>query len=229
MSEILRNFVIGVLLAAPIGPAGLAVIQAGLRGGFRRAFPTGLGITAADATYLLVAFFGMAGLLQIEGVKIGMWLLGAVVLVYLGVLGLRDALRLQTGGSVQAALNAKAGGNEVDPEVNPPARRNPLVVGYLVNISNPLAIVFWLGIFGALIGGQEMGTGIGPRLAALGRSSAILVGILAWHTTNSVITHFARRFLNLKLIRVINGFAGVALIGFGLRFGWLALKAIFGG
>ncbi len=228
MAEIVRNIVIGILLAAPIGPAGLAVIQAGLRGGFRRAFPTGLGITAADATYLLVAFFGMAGLLQIDGVKIGMWLFGAVVLLYIGGLGLRDAMRPQTGGAVQEALNTKTGGDGVAPEAVASARRHPLVVGYLVNISNPLAIVFWLGIFGALIGGQEMGTGIGPRLAALGRSSAILVGILAWHTTNSVITHFARRFLNLKLIRVINGIAGIALIGFGLRFGWLALKAIFG-
>ena len=62
MDLVLRNILLGISLAAPIGPSGVAVIQNGLRRGFRRAFLTGLGVTLADATYLLVVFFGISSL-----------------------------------------------------------------------------------------------------------------------------------------------------------------------
>ena len=58
MDLVLRNILLGISLAAPIGPSGVAVIQNGLR----RAFLTGLGVTLADATYLLVVFFGISSL-----------------------------------------------------------------------------------------------------------------------------------------------------------------------
>src|SRR5665648_151221 len=91
MTDLLRNILLGISLAAPIGPAGLAVIQAGLRHGFLRAFITGLGVTLADTTYLLLVFFGLSGLIGIPLVKVLIWSLGALVLIYLGVQSIRDA------------------------------------------------------------------------------------------------------------------------------------------
>ncbi len=204
MTDLLRNILLGISLAAPIGPSGLAVIQTGLRYGFLRAFITGLGVTMADTTYLLLVYFGLSRLIDILLVKVLIWLLGAVVLIYLGVQSIRGAFR-----SV-----------DLDKAVLPPAR-NPLLAGYLVNISNPIAIVWWLGVFGSLLGVSTEDT---TRLSALLGSSSILVGILIWHTSVSLLTHWGKRILNDRLVSIISSLAGLALVVFGLRFAWLAVS-----
>ena len=45
IQTVIRNILLGLALAAPIGPAGIAVIRNGLNHGFFRAFLTGVGIT----------------------------------------------------------------------------------------------------------------------------------------------------------------------------------------
>ena len=208
MSDLLRNILLGISLAAPIGPSGLAVIQNGLRHGFIRAFITGLGVTLADLTYLLLVFFGLSGLIGIPLVKVLIWSLGALVLIYLGLQSLREAFR--TVDLDKAVL---------------PAAKNPLLAGYLVNISNPIAIVWWLGVFGSLLGTASGETG---RLSALLGSSSILLGILMWHTSVSLLTHFGKRLLGGRLVQIVSGVAGLALVGFGMRFAWLAITTLIG-
>ena len=199
MDEVLRNILLGITLAAPIGPASVAVIRNGLCGGFQRAFLTGVGVTAADLTYMLVVFFGISGFTAIPLVKVTIWSMGALVLFYLGWQSIRDG-----GKRIQFD----------NPEV--PLGRNPFLTGYLVNISNPMAAVFWLGIFGSLI---SIGAGgKNPGIEGLLRGLAILIGILVWHTTMSILTQWGKRFVNKKTARVISIAAGILLIVFGLRF-----------
>jgi len=218
MNDILRNILLGITLAIPIGPASLAVIQTGLRAGFWRAWLTGLGVTLADTTYLLVVYFGLSGFMGIPAVKVIVWILGALMLFYLGW----QSLRTIRGDGHQLELS------EDTPDNSPPrfTGRNPLLVGYLVNISNPIAVVFWVGIYGSLIGAAVAGGG--DKTDALVSGAAILVGILIWHTTTSFLSHWGRRVLNEKITLLLSAIAGVFLIVFGLRFAWFAFKALLG-
>lgn len=204
MELLLRNVLLGIMLAAPIGPAAVTVIQSGLRYGFSRAFQTGLGITSADLTYMLVVYFGLANFIEIPAVKAAIWTLGAAALLYLGVQSLRE------------------GGRQIDFTAPPPqTNRPPFLVGYVVNISNPLAVVFWLGIFGSLISSSA-----GPALSALAQGLAILAGILSWHTFMSGLTHWGKRFVNVRSARLIAIVVGAALVLFGLRFAYQALQTV---
>jgi L-lysine exporter family protein LysE/ArgO len=208
MDEILRNVLMGLALAAPIGPASLAVIQAGLGGGFLRAFKTGLGITTADTIYMLLAFFGFARWVNIPLVKGVILSIGTLVLFYLGIQSIRNQ-----GKQINIQ---KDSGKSTGP---------PFLVGFLVNISNPIAAIFWLGIFGSLISTSEIE---GASYAALLRGASIMIGILSWHTSMSVLTHWGKRFLNEKYARVISFAAGLVLLLFGLRFAINAYNALFG-
>jgi threonine/homoserine/homoserine lactone efflux protein len=208
MGDIARNVLLGISLAAPIGPSGIAVIQNGLKHGFLRAFLTGIGVTMADTTYLLIVYFGLSGFISIPTVKILIWTLGALVLLYLGSQSLRDAVRKSGFGNTTAS-----------------ASRNPLLVGYLVNISNPIAVVWWVGIFGSLLGTTAAGA---TKAGALLGSSTILIGILLWHSTMSLLTHWGKRFLNDKTAKVISIVAGAALILFGIRFAYQAIVTLSG-
>jgi len=206
MNDILHNILLGISIAAPIGPSSLAVIQNGLRRGFLRAFLTGLGVTMADATILLVIFFGLSGFVHLPLFKILIWTLGTFVLLYLGTQSIREAL------------------GKIDLETTRVSTTgNPLWVGYLVNISNPIAIVWWAGIFGSLLGASA---GNVAKLDALLNSATILVGILCWHTTTSILTHWGKRFLNERTARYILVIAGLALTLFGMRFAYNAINAV---
>jgi L-lysine exporter family protein LysE/ArgO len=205
---LLRNIALGLSLAAPPGPSGVTVIQNGLRHGFRRAFLTGIGVTLADATCLLAVFFGLAGFIEIPMVRAAVFALGALVLGYFGLRSLQGAAaRLD----LESAVTATA--------------RSPLLVGYAVNISNPIALVWWAGVFGSLLG--EL-SGEMTKLQALLSSSAILAGILTWHFTTSCLSHWGQRFINRKTARYVSLIAGAALLLFGLRFAYLAALAMMG-
>ena len=206
MNDILRNILLGISIAAPIGPASLAVIQNGLRRGFLRAFLTGLGITMADATILLVIFFGLSGFVHLPLFRFLIWTLGTIVLLYLGIQSIRESL-----GKIDLERTTVS------------TTGNPLWVGYLVNISNPLAIVWWVGIYGSLLGASA---GSSAKLDALLSSATILIGILCWHATMSLLTHWGKRFLNERTARYILVVAGLALILFGMRFAYNAINAV---
>ena len=206
MDPLVRNFVLGVSLAAPLGPAGVAVIQNGLRSGFTVGFLTGLGVTLADTAYLLLVFFGLAPFVELPGVRLGVWFLGALALGYLGVRSLQEGFgqpRIATDGPVTA--------------------RHPALVGFVVNASNPLAIVWWLGVFGGLLAGASQGQ---TRLQALLASGAILAGILCWHTSIAMLTHWGGRLINVRLVRWVSVLAGVLLLVFGVAFAASAVRAI---
>lgn len=207
METILRNIALGVSLAAPLGPSGVAVISSGLRRGFLAAFLTGLGVTLADGTYLLLVHFGLSSFMTRSVVRVVFLLLGALVLLYLGAQSIREAGR----------------GVDLRVETEPPTG-NPIVVGYLINVSNPIAIVWWVGVFGALLGTS----GEGSRLVALLVSSTILLGILLWHSTVSLLSHWGSRFLTANILQVISVIAGVALILFGLRFAYESVSSLGG-
>lgn len=208
MSTILRNVVLGITLAAPLGPSGVAIIQNGLRAGFSRAFLTAIGVTLADAAYLLLVFFGLSPFIEIEPVRIGVWSLGTFALGYLGIRSLRES----------------GAGLDLDRSL-PVTARSPLLVGFTVNASNPLAIVWWLGVFGSLL---SEGDGSGSRTTALLLSSTILVGILAWHSMMSAVTHLGRRFLSDRLARAVSLIAGLVLLAFAGRFAYWVLTALIG-
>jgi L-lysine exporter family protein LysE/ArgO len=203
---IVRNVLLGISVAAPIGPASLAIIQAGVAAGFGRAFTTAVGVVLADASYLLVVFFGMATLVDRSAVRIGLWFGGSAILIYMGLRSLTGMTSGVTLTEDQRSLGT-----------------NPLLVGFAVNITNPLAVVWWLGIFGSLL---AEGTVSSSTWQSLALASSTLFGILLWHTAISLFSHGGRRWLDGRLLRLVTGAAGLALIGFGLRFAGLAIQAV---
>ncbi len=100
---------------------------------------------------------------------------------------------------------------------------NPLLVGYLVNVSNPIAVVWWVGVFGSLL--AESGV-TGARLSALVLSSSILLGILGWHSAVSLLTHWGGRFVSGRSARLVSLAAGLALVAFAARFAYAAYQTL---
>src|SRR3990172_9968079 len=81
-----KGFIIGLSVAAPVGPIGVLCIRRTLANGRVSGLVTGLGAATADAAYGAVAAFGLTAVSDAM-VDQGTWLrvIGGSFLVYLGV------------------------------------------------------------------------------------------------------------------------------------------------
>jgi len=93
-----------------------------------------------------------------------------------------------------------------------------------MSISNPLTILFWLGIYGSVLAKTATIYGVEDLLIY---SSAIILGLVIWDTTMAFVASSAKKFLSTKVLSIIAILSSLSLIGFGLYFGYEALKIIF--
>ncbi|MFH0773670.1 MAG: LysE family transporter [bacterium] len=196
----LQNIVLGITIAAPIGPASMAVIRSGLRGGFLSGFKTALGVIAADTTYLLIVFFGLSYFISIPLVKVGLWIFGSLVLFYFGYHGIKDFFK---------KIKIKKNEREKD--------TNLFILGYSINISNPMAVIWWSAIFGSILASSSYTT---SKIEGLFLSLTIVIGILMWHTFLSFLTHWGNRFVKENNFRYVAGLSGIILIWYGVTFAY---------
>lgn len=135
MYHVIQNIVLGISLAAPIGPANIAIIKKGLKRGFFPALLVGSGVITADIAYLLIIYFGLSSFIAIPIVKILIWLLGSAILLFLGYQSIKEY-------STKTKLN----------RFRKIFHSNSFIEGFMVNISNPITILWWVGIFGSVLG-----------------------------------------------------------------------------
>ena len=82
----IKGLIIGISIAAPVGPIGVLCIQRTLAGGTLYGISTGFGAATADAIYGLIAAFGLTFISHFL-VEQQNWFrfLGGIFLCYLGV------------------------------------------------------------------------------------------------------------------------------------------------
>jgi threonine/homoserine/homoserine lactone efflux protein len=150
-----KGLVIGLSIAAPVGPIGVLCIRRTLAEGMPSGFFSGLGAATADAFYGAVAGFGLT---VVSGLLVSqqMWtrLLGGLFLVFLGV---------KTFLSEPSERAASASGKG-------------LLAAYLstlfLTLTNPMTILSFTVIFAGLGLGAMTGDYLSAAALVLGVSSA---------------------------------------------------------
>src|ERR1700730_16612840 len=85
-----RGFLLGLSIAAVLGPIGLLCVRRTLAGGFAVGFVSGLGAATADASYAAIAGFGVSVVAAVlVDQRAWLRLVGGAFLVYLGVQTMR--------------------------------------------------------------------------------------------------------------------------------------------
>lgn len=193
-----RGFVLGLTIAAAVGPISLLVIRRTLAEGQRYGLASGLGVATADATYGAVAAFGLAAVTDVlVGARQVLGLAGGLFLLWL-------AWRTIRSTPPQAATVT--------------SRRGGYVGAYLsilgLTMANPMTILS----FGALF------AGLGVTLGATGDAVVIVVGVLLgsatwWIVLTTAVAIFRTRLTPgwIQRINVVSGliigvFAIVAIV-----------------
>lgn len=189
------GWVIGILIAAPVGPIAILCARRTLRRGWSIGAFTGLGAASADfvaSTFIALGLGAIVGFLNDHqgGVRIA----GAVFLI---------------GFGLHIALSRKP--LKPAPGVIETGGRTAFVTGFLLTLSNPLTFV---GIVGVLAG-----AGIDGAIQERERLAALTLGIfggslLWWLSLAAAVARFRERVSERSFV-LINRFAGAILIAAG--------------
>lgn len=203
------GMVIGVALAAPIGPVNVEIITRGIRHGFLNGWLVGLGALSADTVYAVLVVSGLTPLADSPRLRFPLFLAGGVMLSYVALTSLRAA-RAATMPLDHAS----------------PRRGRSYLTGVLIAALSPMGIVYWLSVGAALVAEavDRVGGSGAPVLVG-----GVFLGLLTWVTSLSVLAQVARRFVTGRGMRWVTGTSGVVILGFAVYFfvqsfrsiGWL--------
>jgi threonine/homoserine/homoserine lactone efflux protein len=195
MNLFLEGVVIGLAVAAPVGPIGVLCIRRTLAEGRASGFVSGLGAATADAAYGSVAALGLTFVTSLlVGAESWLRLVGGVFLVFLGV---------RTFLSRPSERPATAGKGDL-----PGAYASTLVL----TLANPTTILSFAAIFAGL-GAGSMG---GDALHAISLVLGVFCGSALWWFVLSGATSLFRAKLSAGGLRWVNRISGVVLAGFGV-------------
>ena len=196
MHAIAVGFGLGFFVAIQVGPMSLFLIRSTLRRGWGTGLAIGAGIAAIDTAYCILGVAGAGALLAIHPLRLVLGLVGAAVLVFIGLKTLWSALRVRLGGEVPA-------------EVASPHRA--FLTSLAGTASNPLTIASWTAIFAAASTAGVASKTSGAILLVVGGA----LGSATWLTTLATGVAVARRTFGERMLRAADGIAGIGLIGFG--------------
>lgn len=189
-----------VVLCFTPGPAVLCVIAAAMRGGRRPALLTALGILAGNASYFALSATGVAALIVASPRTFAAlrWA-GAAYLAWL-------ALRmLWPRGRTSRAV-------ALEEPPAPPRWHGPLARGWLVQVSNPKALVFFVALLPQFIDAR-----LPPvrQLFVLGASSLIIEWCVLW--VYATLAARARALARPRLVRAFEVAGGCCLLAIAIR------------
>ena len=218
---ILTGLVIGVIVAAPVGPVNVLCIQRTLERGFWAGVAAGFGAVLGDGLLAAAAAFGVTAISNLTSdYRTTIQLIGGAILLVFGMRLYFAAPRSAPQGSRWAELRRIA---ETVPDMFRPLMRyhiwrivphaSVIPQSFFLTVTNPGAILGMFAIFGGL--GSLTG-GMTSYVEALTLVLAVMGGSLMWWIGLSHIISTMRHKLDEGRLQRINQIAGGVLVGFGV-------------
>lgn len=191
-----KAFVIGLSIAAPVGPIGVLCIRRTLVFGRRVGFVSGLGAATADAFYGAVAAFGLTFLFRffVQNAR-PLHLIGGIVLLLIG-------------------LRTMFARRDVAVAADGPARFGGLLPAYastlFLTITNPMTIISFAAVFAVIApaGGLDYGS---AAVTVIG----VFLGSAAWWLVLSTGVGAVRQAAGARLLAWVSRISGGVIAGFG--------------
>jgi len=196
---VLAGLGIGVLMAAPIGPVNVLVIQRAVSRGFWGGLAAGLGAVLGDGVLAAIGAFSVAAISDVM-IAYGdtIQFVGGLLLIGFGLALLLSRPVMMTPAHERSHLLEHTG---IIPQT------------FVLTVTNPgavLGMAAMIGGLGSLIGG------LNTNLEALILVAAIMGGSLLWWLGLSELIATIRHKLTESRLNLINRIAGFVLFTFGV-------------
>ena len=207
---------LGLLAAAPVGPVNMVAIHRGVVGRWSHTLACGFGSALVDLGYFALFLWGGQRFLEYLSsprTRDLVALACAVLLVPIGVLFLRRAVRMDDAGLHRIRQ---------DKRDRPPIHLwTDMGTGMGLTLINPAAPAYWLAASAPwlasarhVMGGAAIGWGLAGASA----------GLMSWFILITLLVRFAPQRLGLRFFRVVHALCGLMLLGFASYCIWLVVS-----
>ena len=194
---LLKGIIIGILIAAPIGPINVLCIKRTLDQGRLAGFISGFGAACADTVYGCIAAFGLTAVTNmfLQHQKI-FRIVGGIFLVYIGV---------------KTALSAVPKTSDIANNKKKGVVYN-FTTTFALTLTNPLTILAFTAIFAAI----GLNVGVKSHIHALVLIMGVFSGSLLWWIMVTIGSGMVRVKLTEDKLKWINRVAGIIIFVFGI-------------
>ncbi|MFZ6766326.1 LysE family translocator [Undibacterium sp. Di26W] len=190
-----KAMLIGLSIAAPVGPIGLLCIQRTLKHGMRTGFVSGMGAACADAVYGAIGAFGMVAVTDyFVSLSTPLAIAGALFLAWMG----------------SKLILSKAQAADQDETGKQPVVKTFLSI-FLLTITNPMTIVSFIAVFASIAGPVA----VHPSAAAF-MVTGVFIGSALWWLILSSGVALIRKKISAAVMTLINRTGGCLLLGFAV-------------
>ena len=190
-----RTFIIGIVVAAPVGAMAMLCVQRVLAHGWRAGIATGIGIAAADAMYAAVAAFGVTAVAEVMiSQQSQLMIAGGLVLLWLGLRAIRTPPTAVASGLHDSTRLLPMLGSAVG-----------------LTLTNPMTILAFAAIFASAGLVAQPGAG-GAVVVTVG----VAAGSLAWWISLSTGVWAIRHLVSERAMIIVNRISGGVLAAFGV-------------
>lgn len=195
---LLKGALLGFSIAAPVGPISILCIKNTLRFGFKTGVFSGLGAATADAAYGIIAGCGLTAIMvALTDYTLILQASGGLFICLIGIKTLLKPAEEMTADS--------------------PGIKNAIrsfMVTLLLTLSNPMTIVFFIGVFTASgVAGSQSGLDI-PLMVG-----GVFIGSAGWWIGLTGAIALLRRNMTqswMKRLSLFNKMSGLVMLAFGL-------------
>ncbi len=197
MELFLQGLILGLSIAAPVGPIGVLCIRRTLADGRMSGLASGLGAATADAFYGSIAAFGLtfiSGFLIDQ--KLWLGLLGGAFLCYLGVRTFLSQPAQQAALAQGQGLAGAYGST------------------FFLTLTNPMTILSFMAMFAGIVRGST------DYSSAATIVLGVFTGSATWWLVLSGGVSLLRSRFDLNAMRWVNRISGIIIVAFGLVILW---------
>lgn len=213
------GFFSAFLLAIPVGPVNLTIINEGARRGRKWAILITLGATSMEVIYCFIAFTGMASFF-ITGpyVEAAMELFSFVFILGLGI-------KFLLAKSVSAPVHLGATASRIEAHIGEKLHpKTAFMTGFVRVLANPGVLVGWFVLAAKFISYNWVTPDLTGRLVCVG---GVGLGTISWFLVLSFSSSKGYGKWSEKTLLKIEHISGMALIFFALLDGiWISKQMV---
>jgi threonine/homoserine/homoserine lactone efflux protein len=193
----LKGIIIGLMVSIPLGPIGVLCIQRTLNKGRKAGFVSGLGASAADTFFALIAGFGISMIVTfLKAHHVYFQIIGGAIVMYLGT-------HIFFTNPVQQLRLQRLSQNSLFQD---------FLSVFFLTVSNPMAIFFFIAMFaGVNLASGPMNFFLVSLIVA-----GVSVGTSSWWFILTTLVNIFRNRFRLKSIWWMNKVAGVIIFFLGI-------------
>lgn len=140
MRAIYTGLMTGIIIAIPMGPAGIESVRWTINKGLKYGVMIAGGSLIADAIDVMLINFGLLELIKTNRLlEVFFWMLSGIIIFYIGYKAIKKGR-----GKIEEHEEKKV-------EDKKEAKHLPVFTGFIINVTNPMTHFFWLTLSSTVI------------------------------------------------------------------------------